>query len=145
MCKIKNGFTLVETLVVLTIVTILLSIGHFTLKRVMAQQQEKQFWAKFDDDWKKYEQFANFEGVVTYISFDKTRRKVKFTPLKAFEKENSEIELPKTLSLFTNQEVKIGSNGYVKPQTIGFQSEANKCTYRLRIQLGWGVYHVSKE
>ncbi|GAB5052738.1 competence type IV pilus minor pilin ComGD [Pediococcus ethanolidurans] len=141
----KSGFTLIETLVVLSIIAFIFTFGHLTFKTVIEQQEEKQFWAKFDDDWKRYEQFANSEGVVTYITFDKSKRKIRFNPLKTFNKENSEISLPKTLSLFSNQEVKIGSDGYVKPQTIAFQSEVNKCTYRLTIQLGWGVYHVNRE
>ncbi|AVL00219.1 prepilin-type N-terminal cleavage/methylation domain-containing protein [Pediococcus inopinatus] len=145
MSKVKRGFTLIESLVVLTVVSLLLSAGTVSFKRVLAKQQEKEFWVTFDREWKKYEQFANLEGVVTYISFDKSRNKVSFRPLKTFDKKSCEVKLPVTLSLFSNREVKIGSDGYVKPQTIAFSSDLDKCTYRMTVQLGWGVYHVKKE
>ncbi|WP_062903778.1 competence type IV pilus minor pilin ComGD [Pediococcus damnosus] len=145
MSKSKHGFTLIESLVVLTIVSLLFSTGNMAFKRVIEQQHEKEFWATFDREWKRYEQFANLEGVVTYISFDKAGNKVSFRPLKTFDKENYEVQLPKTLSLFSNQEIKIGSDGYVKPQTIAFNSKINKCTYRMTVQLGWGVYHIKRE
>ncbi|WP_412990048.1 competence type IV pilus minor pilin ComGD [Pediococcus siamensis] len=143
--RLKSGFTLLESLIVLAMVGLLLTSGNLVLKNALSYQREKEFWENFDTEWKKYEQFANFENTVTYISFNKTQEKISFNPLKASNKANYVLKLPPTLHLLSSQEVKIGNNGYVKPQSIGFHSDRDQHTYRITIQLGWGVYHVKKE
>ncbi|GEL16049.1 hypothetical protein PCE01_18510 [Pediococcus cellicola] len=136
---------MVETLVVLGIATLLISTSGLSFKKTIAWQQEQAFWSNFDTEWKQYERFANLDGTITYITFNHKSGTVSFNPLKVFHKDAHSVKIPDSLQLYSDHEVKIGSDGYVKPQTISFHSDRDDSIYRLTIQLGWGVYHVKKE
>lgn len=49
----KQAFTLIEMIIVLALVSVLLLIGFFPVKTMIASYQEQQFWRTFNQAWSK--------------------------------------------------------------------------------------------
>ncbi|AEV95040.1 competence type IV pilus minor pilin ComGD [Pediococcus claussenii] len=140
---IKKAFTLIESVTVLMIVSMILLIGLSGFKKYSVQYKEEFFWKQFEAEWDKAKQEAIYSHKHTDIHFDKENKRVFFTTGTYFNHYTYVIKLPNNLNFRLSRVTTLEANGHLPPQTINF-FENNKIKYKLKFQLGWGVYQLEK-
>ncbi|WP_281164331.1 hypothetical protein [Liquorilactobacillus sicerae] len=138
--KFRNEtFTLIEMLVVLTLLTSLLL---FTIKPaggLTAVYQERTFWNSLKYTWNRE---------FTLVSQRKERGIIKFEKDKiTFYEQNrllATINLPKTLYIFSFKQILINETGQVQGTTILINSTDEKRHFKIVVQVGWGKYYVKQ-
>ncbi|MFK5676013.1 MULTISPECIES: prepilin-type N-terminal cleavage/methylation domain-containing protein [unclassified Ligilactobacillus] len=137
----KPGFTLIETTIVLLIVTILA--GMVTVgpgKRWQAAWQERWFFKRFNAIW--IETVTNPRLLQTNKTVVFTKNQVRFI---VDQHECHVIAVPASLHLLRYQVVKVAPSGSVTPVTVCYQSPSNRCNKVLVFQLGYGGQYKYEE
>ena len=139
----KRAFTLVETMVVLVIFSSSLLIGLFNIKKSHSYQNEAYFFKQFDESWQYCKYLSNFKRCYTTIKFHKAENNISFDSNGRYFRWKKVLRLPADLKPFYDYSVIMDIDGYTKPQTIYF-TQNNKNKYKLSVQLGWGIYELTK-
>lgn len=140
--SVREGFTMIEMLVTLVIVSsilVLVMVGSQRFSR-SSLQTERAFWESFDGYWKQALYEAQYHGRSTDISLEDGSPVV----FRTAQKEKT-LRMPRSLHPERFEKIAIRSDGTTSPRTVTFKSDIDQCTYRLVIQMGWGVYHVDRE
>lgn len=127
------------TLVIVSSVLILIMIGSQRISGP-SLQTERAFWASFDSYWKRALYEAQYHGKRTEITIKKGSSIVFRTA-----QDDKRLLIPKSMHPNQTEKILIRSNATVSPRTVSFASDIDQRTYRLVIQMGWGVYHVDRE
>lgn len=133
------GFTLLETLIVMSLVGCLVILTISPLKRSYSSLEEKIFWRKMERTW--VSQYQN-------VKQKKQALKIIYYPTKVVFKSDQRVILkyPTTLAVFKIQKIQVNSRGHVKPATVIFKSKVNNCYYYVKFQLGYGgCYRIEQK
>ncbi|USS86786.1 hypothetical protein [Fructilactobacillus cliffordii] len=136
----RQGFTLLESLIVLgltTLTLVTLSVGVRWFNE--ANVTETAFWHDFANTWNRTLVLARQNqtpATVTFLPNDQ----VIFRSYNHGNQFQKRVSLPSGLSPVRWYEVKITDQGYVKPQTLRWLSNASHTEIWQKFQLGWGSY-----
>jgi prepilin-type N-terminal cleavage/methylation domain len=137
----KDGFTLLETVISLTIICILTTISIYNLKDYQAKMEERQSLEWFKNSFKNAfnKAFLTKSGIEVIVEkqneviFDITNNG-----------KGSDIHIsrrfPKTIKIFesSNNSYMIYGSGQAKAVTFTFVSSLTNRKYKYVVQLGWG-------
>lgn len=137
----RGGFTLLETLVVLAIVTMLFCLITPFASRSQQKAAEQQFWSDLRIQWQAAQTRAKVDHQITFIEPQDQSKMIQFSWVDR-EYHHATVKIPSTLVLDHFPSIKMLETGFVSPQTARFHSTLNHHKYEMRIQLGWGGYHV---
>ncbi|PMD70218.1 hypothetical protein [Companilactobacillus nuruki] len=144
MIQSRKAFTLLETVISLTIFCSLIIISTINLKDYHAQVEEKQAIESFKNTFKSSFNYCYLNKMALKIYVDKTENIISFNAVGNGSKDLNKaiikkVKFPKTLSIvkFENGYT-IGNSGQAAPATIIFNSQLTNKTYTYKIQLGWG-------
>lgn len=138
----REGFTMIEMLITLLIISsllVLIMVGGQRFSR-SSLQTERAFWDSFDSYWKQALYQAQYHGKKTEITIKEGAPIVFRT---ADEKQS--LTMPRSLHPKQEETLLIRSDATISPRTVTFSSDIDRRTYRLVIQMGWGVYHVDRQ
>lgn len=139
-----NAFTLLESLVVLAIITMLFLLIVPTANRSKQASDERQFWSDLRVQWQAAQARAKVAHQSTSVAYEPDSHRFVFSWL-ASHRQAESVDVPPTLVVDFYPRIQIFANGYVRPQTIRLHSTLTKQQYQIRVQLGWGGYHVVKK
>lgn len=137
----RSGFTLIETLLVLIITAMILSLGFFASRfDQLSVLKHRQFWAEFQSNFILAESEA--QGVdhiqIAIVSNDHL---VKFIRL-GKHKQTKILKIPHGLNPYRNSTITIAQGGYIKPTTFTWYDHSLHEQIEQTFQLGWGVYRL---
>lgn len=136
----KTGFTVLETVIVLGIVTVLVIFSVPGISQCRAYNEEQLFWSELRQNWRTAQLRARNERQVTQVEYEQSSNQIVFVA----DQKRDAVQLPGTLKVIRFEPFQMHANGYVKPQTQEFKSSLTECRYLMRIQLAWGGYHVER-
>ncbi|WP_395318729.1 prepilin-type N-terminal cleavage/methylation domain-containing protein [Fructilactobacillus frigidiflavus] len=140
--RIRPGFTLVETLIVLAISTLIMALLVFLMAMFPQKNiQEKAFWRCFDEQWNSSIQAAKDHGQITDVRVRPDKNIVLFEQFKNNHFEYQRVQMPDGLRPIEVHEIRITDKGFVKPQTLNWYSQNRHCGIHQKFQLGWGIYY----
>jgi prepilin-type N-terminal cleavage/methylation domain-containing protein len=131
----KRGFTLLETSVVLGLMTIILVIGWDVNLGFSQKYQEDQFWQAFRQNWS----YMILKGRQEH-----ERSRACFFPKYVLFKINMteqiiRLEYPKTMKLVGGQcDETVSSSGVAQAQTVRISSTLPVKYYDVKFQVGYG-------
>lgn len=141
--KFRKGFTMIETMVVLVISALLLSLSLFVYRGLSVNRyQNRFFWREFKSDFELYENLAKVRHTGVNIIFSPSSKQITFLGLnsKIYRKV---IKEPKDLSTKRSYRVTITNDGYVNPSRVVWLVNGRP-RLNQNFQLGWGVYNFEK-
>lgn len=124
----------------LALVAVIVATTAAPAKRGFERVQEDQFWRSFKQEWQAAQARAKVAHQATWVSYEAPNRRVTFISQGRYRA----LAMPPTLLVRDYQDFSMHANGYVSPQTWQLVSRLDGREYYLRIQLGWGGYHVEK-
>lgn len=134
----RAGFTLLESMLVLLLITISFTISwpHFTHN--WDQFRQDQFFRRLKSEWQLAQSNAKDHHEATQISFLNDRIH--------FDNEHYHhcLNLPKNLKVRDHTDLTMHADGYVRPCTWEFCSELDHHVYYMRVQMAWGGYRIEK-
>ena len=121
----KDGFTLIESCLVLLIAAMVIAIGIFPQKQTVDRHQEKIFYEELKNGFSYVAMKASVKGTPGQISFMVI------------------VKLPETIRFDEPKNVVCGisDKGSLTPATVRFSSSLTKTSYRLTLQLGFGAQY----
>ncbi|WP_137597499.1 prepilin-type N-terminal cleavage/methylation domain-containing protein [Paucilactobacillus kaifaensis] len=142
----NKGFTLLETLIVLGLVSLMFGFGAVQLRQVAAASQERHFWQSLRQNWQASQVRARGNDKGTDINYLPSRRAIRFswTDQHIIPRHN-DVVIPKTIQVISFAKLKMLPNGYVKARTQKFRSNLTNQNYDMKIQLAWGGFYVEIE
>lgn len=144
--KIRKGFTLIETVIVLGISALILIFLVFAVAMFpQSNIKEKAFWRCFDEQWNSAIQMAKDNGQITTVSFWSNSDEVVFSQYRNNGLHYKRVQLPDGLRPVEFREIKITEKGFVKPQTLNWYSQNCHCKIHQKFQLGWGIYYCEDD
>ncbi|MGL5886955.1 MAG: prepilin-type N-terminal cleavage/methylation domain-containing protein, partial [Leuconostoc suionicum] len=123
----NSGFTLIESAVTLTIVSLLLFVGVQTSTHPKTDTQ--QWLATFQTYWQNARLTAQHEQKTVEVIFDE----------KEVRLNNQVLVYPAGIKKDTRQKINVLTTGYVAPTTVTLTGEQ---TIKLIFSLGGGEYRV---
>lgn len=137
----QQAFTLLETVIVMAIVTMLLCLITPLASRSKQEASERQFWSDLQVQWQAAQTRAKVNHQITFIEPQDQSKLIEFSWVD-HQYHHATVKLPSTLVLDHFPDIKMLETGFVSPQTARFHSSLTHKKYEMRIQLGWGGYHV---
>lgn len=142
----RAGFTLIESVIVLGLVALILSFGTVYSRRVAQVNAERAFWQSLKQNWQmsRAQVRAGKSGAVR-IFYVQNGIRFKSIDIQSGARHVAQVPLPRTIRVQNFREIKMDTTGYVAPCTQRFVSSLTHQTYAMKIQLGWGGYHIETE
>lgn len=137
--KNSAGFTLIETVVVLSITLLIVGFGMLKFHASRQIQTERTFISATLALVERAKSQATRREVMVIISFDRRfvwYREGAKTPV-------AKIGIPQTLRLIQGRRIILAGSRMVTPTSLVFVS-TRRIEYTLKPQLGWGVIHVTE-
>lgn len=135
--KFRYAFTLIESLITLTIVCIVLLLPTIDYRQQLELQQEKLALLAFQSNWHNWINDSFLYHEVRIISVNQQTHCLKFIdpndPPRSYEQ-----HLPRQLDCRLSRNFIRIKSGEVTPQTIIFVSAATNQEYRFKVQMQWG-------
>jgi len=142
----RNGFTLIETLIVLALVALMFTFGTMKLNSFREASDEKHFWMQLERAWQQSQARAQNSGKPTAIKLSANKEQLLFHARdRNGNDDDNDIQIPKTIEVRAFKAITMHQNGYVKPQTAKFYSRRTNKMYLMKIQLAYGGYYIEKE
>lgn len=136
----KKAFTTIEVVIVLGIIALLLT---FTMPNFVHSRQlmmEEQFWRSMRQQWRTAQIAAQLHHQATNVDYDKETQQIIFST----GGHHTEVVVPGTLIVRHFNTIEMHEDGYVRPQTMMFDSQLNDQRYLMKVQLAWGGYRLEK-
>lgn len=138
--SIKNGFTIVESLLVLALVALSLGLGTFIQNSFQTKSvNQVYFWRQFRSRFDLLESASKKNRIPAMITFP-THKKVVFS----LRRDNWALRVPKDLEVRQLATIRINKGGTIRPQTIDWFDKYHHQNIKQIFELGWGVYHLKK-
>lgn len=137
----REGFTFLETIIVLGIAALLLLITIPNFTKTRQKLAEEQFWRSLRQDWQWAQLQCESKHQYIVIRYDKSGERITFR-INDQTRESKVIPIPSTLNVDAFSELYMTPNGYTRPQTQTFRSLIDGHRYYMKIQLGWGGYRI---
>ena len=138
MIKLKTGFTLVETMVVLLISALILGLSLWMVNGLnLDHLRDAFFWRRFQSQFDLCENTARRHHSPTTVVF-RPHNQVTFINDRL---RSPNLELPRTLSPAKTYTVMIRANGHVNPQSLIWLVNGRPRLIQ-KFQLGWGMYNL---
>lgn len=141
----RAAFTLLETVIVLAIVAFLMLMTLPSAEHSKQKIAERQFWSDLRTQWQAAQTRAKVKHQITFIEPQDESKIIDFY----WVDENGDatvsqayVKLPPTLVLDSFPDTRMNENGFVNPATARFHSTLDNKKYEMRIQLGWGGFHI---
>lgn len=131
----RPGFTLVESTIVLFIVALILALGTPQVVKSRQIATERQFFTRLASCW----------ALETNRARQEKRRMSIYVHQHQMRIGNQILEMPKTLSADGFASLTVYPDGFVAPQRRVLFSSIDDSCYVMKIQMGWGGYHVEKQ
>ena len=130
----KEAFTLLETSVVLGLISILLALGWNLNLNFSCKYQEEQFWQAFRQHWSYTILKTRQTHTSSRVSFDEDCVKFKVQMKKIII-----LKYPKTLGLSgVTRNEDISASGVTQAQTVRLKSTLKPTYYDIKFQVGYG-------
>lgn len=134
----RSGFTLVESVIVLTIFCILILATNLGVKDYQSKIAERQSMQQFKNLFKNTLNEAFLSGKDYNIVISSNSNSVVFK-----SNENNvffaRLKFPNTIKYFKNEStIQVRRAGLIRPQTIKFYSNLTNHNYIYVIQMNWG-------
>ncbi|MBD5806441.1 type II secretion system protein [Limosilactobacillus walteri] len=137
----RKGFTFLETIIVLGIAALILTITIPPFTRSQQIMMEERFWRLFRREWRQAQLRAEIDQQLTIIRYNKVGGTIYFR----WSNGCNEVVIPATLRVVSFGEVVISPTGYTKARTQVFQSNINHHLFLMKIQLAWGGYRIEEK
>lgn len=137
----QNGFTALETIIVLGIVTLVIGITISLPIKSRQRMAEEHFWSSLRQEWRQAQVRALTKHQVTWISYNQNTNAIDFRWVAG----KDYVSLPSTLKVKWFERFMITDTGYTRARTECFQSDIDQQLYLLKIQLAWGGYRIEKQ
>ncbi|MBB1079840.1 type II secretion system protein [Limosilactobacillus sp. STM2_1] len=137
----RTGFTFFETIIVLGITALILTVTIPSFTRSRQVMAEERFWRLFRREWRQAQLRAEVSQQLTVIRYNKVGETMYFR----WSDGCNEIVIPATLRVRSFSEVVISPTGYTRARTQVFQSAINHHLFLMKIQLAWGGYRVEEK
>lgn len=136
---IRNGFTLLETVIVLAIFSLTMAVSLYNLRDYQAKVEEKQALEWFKNNFKNTFNYCYLNGTSGFLNLEPENHAIRFQ-LMDHPGKHKKLILPKTLSVKESKLKRyvIYLSGQAAPITITFQSKLTHREYIYKIQMGWG-------
>ncbi len=149
LAKRHQAFTLLESVIVLTLLGTMLLIGIYRFPSRQRQlTDEKMFWERFSTVWNQSVFLSSSQRQAYFIQFEQYERQIVVDHVDKVsgERRSVIIPFPETLKLDVTGNkslVVIYPSGHTTVTTIKFTSQISGKT-SLSFQFGWGAYRVKK-
>ncbi|MGO2299047.1 competence type IV pilus minor pilin ComGD [Paucilactobacillus nenjiangensis] len=142
----QNGFTMIETVIVLALIALMFVFGTMKLGDLKAASDERRFWTQLERSWQQSQSRAQNHGKPTTIRQSKNQTEILFrSHNRRNDDDNRDVKVPKTIIIKKFDEITMLQNGYVKATTEKFYSTRTHKEYSMKVQLAWGGYYIDKE
>ncbi|WP_225349639.1 type II secretion system protein [Paucilactobacillus wasatchensis] len=142
----QKGFTLLETLIVLGLISLTFSFGTLQLRQIRDASNERHFWQALQQEWQVSQTRAQGDNNGTDIVYLAGPQIIRFKWRAAdYTTHYNDVAIPVTIKVVSFAPLKMLANGYVKAQTQKFRSMLTNQTYDMKVQLAWGGYYVAVE
>lgn len=143
----KNGFTLFETLIVLSIMTFLVLLTPIRPLVDTKELEAQFFFEDFLTQWENAQNYAVITGQPVKVDLEKSNNgisQVRFTTNAGnVSFIDGIMSAPAGVSIVNYQSYWIKKiSGYITPQTIVFRTKSY--LFKVKIQFGNGRYHIEK-
>lgn len=143
--RFKTGFTLLETICVLTITILVLGISIF-LNSILKQKYvltEQRFFETLKITINEGSISARNNNVPLKIYFQKDRKVIVQT-VHAKTIATRRIQSPRSIKLAGNHVISISASVFISPQTIRWYTNDGRLKYLQKFQLGWSGFKLEK-
>jgi len=142
MLQVRKAFTLLETVISLTIMCALVSLSVYNLKDYQARVEEKQAIEWFKNSFKSTFNYCYLHNRTAIFYWLPQKNSIQFDILQpsGSEKNYRVLKLPKTLRVASNSAIHyaISQHGQGSMMSLKFHSELTHKNYAYKIQFGWG-------
>lgn len=139
----RNAFTLLETLLVLTLVTLMISFGTVSMKRTAQLSAERHFWQEMKQNWQASQARAQTNVGATNIKYINQAIRFSWVDIRNKHQYHNDIAIPATISVVSFKPLQMLPNGYVQAGTETFHSSLTGKDYSMKVQFAWGGYYVA--
>lgn len=138
---IRKGFTLIETLVVLVISSLILSLSLLITHNFNENHyQNYLFWKEFHNEFELYESLVREHHSSVMIDFNTSSNQVNFVSSSPKIHQHT-IKEPRDLTTNHYYKILINNKGLVNPDTVIWNVKGQRKLSQ-RFQLGWGMYTI---
>lgn len=136
---IRNGFTLLETVIVLAIFSLTMAVSLYNLRDYQAKVEEKQALEWFKNNFKNTFNYCYLNTTSGSFSINQEEHFILFQ-IRDRPGKFRKLYLPKTLVVneSRNHLYNVYLSGQAAPITIEFDSTLTHHKYIYKIQMGWG-------
>jgi len=142
MPRVRRAFTLLETVITLTIMCTLVAISIYNIKDYQARIEEKQALEWFKSTLKSSFNYCYLHNRTAILYWLPDENSIQFDILQpsGTKKNYRKLKLPRTLRVAKKEAIHyaISQSGQAAPMSIKFHSELTKKNYSYKIQFGWG-------
>ncbi|MCH3922457.1 type II secretion system protein [Limosilactobacillus sp.] len=137
----RPAFTVIEMVVVLIMVTLLFTLMMPQLSPTRAQLAEQEFWHSMRQNWQRAQATAQIQHRETNIIYKRDNQQILFFT----SGRTTIVDIPASMRVVKFGDVRMHSDGYVRPRTFVIDSPSRHRRYLMKIQLAWGGYHLEEE
>lgn len=136
----KQGFTLMEMIVVLGLTALALTISWPAVHHNFEKTKQQIFFQSFRQEWQLAQANCKNNHEATRISYYSQERFFIFNN----QHYQHEVKLPASLRLCPRKDINMHADGYVRPCSWELQNELDGHSYWMRFQMAWGGYRLEK-
>lgn len=139
----QKAFTLIETIVALSISVVVIEISFIVSPSVLHDQEIKNFSVEINQKFNILKEQALLNDDLLLVFFDREENEIIVKDIKT-QRKYSYLKIPSSLTLIRNTQVKIYSETGISPITISFKDLKTNQIYHLTLQMGWGALSFVK-
>ncbi|WDF81876.1 prepilin-type N-terminal cleavage/methylation domain-containing protein [Lacticaseibacillus pabuli] len=137
----RRGYTLIEVLAALAIVTAMMTVGLFLGSRFVTRHNEQAYFRRVQSEWRSLQTRAEVTPQPIAIDFNGGSREILLT---SGTTPVQRLPLPKSLSLLsTSRLAQNPGKQFATPRVIYVHSRLGY-EYRLAFEMGWGKLIVTR-
>lgn len=135
------AFTLLETIVVLGIISLISTLGYSGHQQI-ARNKELEFWQRFDLEWRRAQSFVEGTDNVVVFTFHQGGILIDLTIKATGKRQRIALTQPATLHIRNGGDVTISNNSVSSMHNYSFESDIDKQVYTVSWGLGIGVFTI---
>lgn len=141
----KDGFTMLESLVVLILTVMSLGLGLFVKDTFHPESIDQMyFWQQFRSRFDLLESISERKNIPTLITFPNSKKVVFLV-----KRHNLVLKIPQGLeisrqTMVRQPVIRINRQGNIRPQTVYWSDERHHQSIKQIFELSWGVYRLEE-